>query len=269
VDAPRQVLRVKSQFHPVAVERIGDVVVRDAGPWTPTVHALLGHLERVGFPGAPRIVGSGRDATGRETLSYVEGEFNDPGPWTLDGAASVGALLRQLHNATASFRVPPDAVWYDWFGRTLGGAERVIGHCDMAPWNIVTRAGRATGLIDWDRAGPVDPLVELAQTCWLNAKLHDDIVAAREGLPPVEERARQLRAIVDGYGLDQAQRRGFVEQILEFTVHDAADEADLAQIGSDQPMEQLEPNVPWALAWRIRAAAWQLRHRPILERALA
>jgi hypothetical protein len=71
------------------------------------VHALLRHLEAVGFAGAPRVVGSGFDAEGRETLSYVEGEFVHPGPWTLDGAASVGVLLRQLHTATASFRAPP------------------------------------------------------------------------------------------------------------------------------------------------------------------
>jgi aminoglycoside phosphotransferase (APT) family kinase protein len=66
-----------------------------------------------------------------------------------------------------------------WFGRALGGAERVIGHYDVAPWNIVARGGRAEALIDSDRAGPVDPLVELAQACWLNAKLHDDLVAER------------------------------------------------------------------------------------------
>jgi len=31
-------------------------------------------------------------------------------------------------------------------------------------------------LIDGELAGPVDPLVELAQACWLNAKLDDDVV---------------------------------------------------------------------------------------------
>ena len=36
------------------VVRIGDTVRRPAGPWTPAVHALLGHLHATGFPGAPR-----------------------------------------------------------------------------------------------------------------------------------------------------------------------------------------------------------------------
>jgi Phosphotransferase enzyme family len=233
------------------------------------VHALLRHLEDVGFPGSPRVVGGGFDPQGRETLSYIEGDFTHPGPWTLDGAASVGLLLRQLHTATAPFRAPTGATWYPWFGRTLGGSEHVIGHCDAAPWNIVAREGRAVALIDWDRAGPVDPLVELAQVCWLNAKLHDDLVAEREALPSVDDRARQLRAIVDAYGLSAAQRRGFVERIVEFTIHDAADEADQAHITAETTPSQLDPRVPWALAWRARAAAWQLRQRQVLERAFA
>jgi hypothetical protein len=194
-----EVLRVKSRFHPVAVYRSGDVVVRDSGSWTPTVHALLRHLETVGFDHAPYVVGSGFDLMGRETLTFIQGDFIHPDPWTLEGATSVGVLLRQLHDATASFRIPNDAVWYPWFGRGPGVAS-VIGHCDVAPWNIVARDGRAVALIDWDRAGPVDPLTELAQGCWLNAKLHDDVVAVRYGLPSVEERARHVRAIVDGYG---------------------------------------------------------------------
>jgi hypothetical protein len=51
----------------------------------------------------------------------------------------------------------------------------------------------------------VDPVVELAQMCWLNAKLHDDIVAKREHLPPLADRAPQLAAIVDAYGLTVRQ----------------------------------------------------------------
>jgi hypothetical protein len=47
------------------VHRQGDVVIRDTGPWTPAVHALLRHLEEAGFAGAPRLVGTGLDAGGR------------------------------------------------------------------------------------------------------------------------------------------------------------------------------------------------------------
>ena len=54
------------------VVRVGDTVRRNAGPWTPAVHALLRHLERVGFNGSPRALGM--DERGREVISFVEGE---------------------------------------------------------------------------------------------------------------------------------------------------------------------------------------------------
>ncbi len=264
-DADLEVLRERTGFHRYAVYRRGATVVRETGAWAPTVHSLLRHLQDVGFAAAPRVVGSGFDADGRETLTYIEGEFTQPGPWSIEGAAAVGEMLRSLHDATASYTPPPDALWGPWFGRPLGDGPRVIGHCDMAPWNIVARDGMPIGLIDWDFAGPVDPLVELAQAFWLNAKLHDDQVAALEGLPSLSRRAKQLRAMVDAYGLSRSQRRGFVDRIIEFVVHDAAWQA----VELDVTPQTTENTALWALAWRARAAAWLYTHRRELENALA
>ena len=247
------------------VLRQGGVVHRQTGPWAPAVHSLLHHLERAGFAGAPRVVGTGFDARGLETLTFIEGQFMQPGPWTLEGAASVGRLVRDLHDSTASYRPAPDAVWRQWFGRDLGSQARIIGHCDAGPWNIVARDGLPVALIDWDFAGPVDPLIDLAQACWLNAKLHSDDVAEREGLPSLAERACQMRAIVDGYGLATRQRRGFVQLMIEFSVHSVAAEADEFEIGPNTTL----PAGLWGMAWRARAAAWMLRHRSTLQNALA
>lgn len=91
------------------VHRRGDIVLRNAGPWTPAVHAVhavLRHLEDVGFPAAPRLVGSGLDHDGREMLTFIDGEFTQPGPWSLEGAAALGRTLRDLHRATGSFQPP-------------------------------------------------------------------------------------------------------------------------------------------------------------------
>ena len=248
-----------------AVYRRGGEVIRETGPWQPAVHALLRHLEEVGFPAAPRLVGSGLDEDGREILTYIGGEFTQPGPWSLEAAAALGTLLRDLHRATATFRPPAGAVWFPWHGRDLGGPHKVIGHCDVAPWNIVARDGMPVALIDWETAGPVDPLVELAQLSWLNAKLHDDIVAGLEQLPPVAERARQVAAIVDAYGLTAAQRRRFVDQMIQFAICDTAWEADDAAI---TPETTGHPVALWAMAWRARSAAWMIRNRRTLEAAL-
>jgi Ser/Thr protein kinase RdoA (MazF antagonist) len=247
------------------VYRRGNVVIRDARPWTPAVHSLLRHLEEAGFAGAPRLHGSGLDAGGREMLTFIEGEFTQAGPWSLDGAVALGGLLRSLHEAARSFRPAPDAVWFPWHGRDLGGPDRVIGHCDAAPWNIVARDGLPVAFIDWETAGPVDPMVELAQLAWLNAKLHDDIVAGIEQLPPLADRARQLAAIADAYGLTARQRRGLLGQMIEFAIVDTAAEADHANVTRDMTSH---PNALWAMAWRARSAAWMIRNRRALDAAL-
>lgn len=248
-----------------SVHRRGSVVLRNAGRHSPTVHALLRHLEEVGFLGSPRVIGSGFDADGRETLSYVEGGFAHPGQPTVEAVAALGQLLHDLHEATASFQAFPDHAWQPWFGRALRGPTRVIGHCDAAPWNVVVRDGLPVALIDWEFAGPVDPLVELAQAAWLNARLYSDDVAIQHGLPSLHERGLQLRAIVDGYGLSQDQRRGFVELMVEFAVHSTAATADEYGVTS----ETVHSAALWGMAWQARSAAWMLRNRRELERALA
>ena len=88
------------------------------------MHALLRHLEDAGFAAAPRLVGSGLDTDGREMVTFIDGEFTQPGPWSLDGAAAVGRMLRDLHRATRSFRPPPNAEWFPWHGRDLGDVRR-------------------------------------------------------------------------------------------------------------------------------------------------
>ena len=120
-------------------------------------------------------------------------------------------------------------------------------------------------LIDWEVAGPVDPLFDLAQTCWLNAQLHDDNVAEMVGLASLDDRARHVRLILDGYELQKKERIGFVDKMIEFAVHDAAAQV----IGAGVAPETQDASPLWAITWRTRSAAWMLRHRSTLERAVA
>jgi thiamine kinase-like enzyme len=77
----------------------------------------------------------------------------------------------------------------------------IIGHCDAAPWNVVSRHGKPIALIDWEAAGPVDRLTEIAMVAWNNAQLYDDDVAKMNGLPEAAHRMRQVRILADAYGL--------------------------------------------------------------------
>lgn len=136
----------------------------------------------------------------------------------------VGGLIRQLHDATASFRPPPDATWRSWFGREVGTPD-IVGHCDATPWNIVSREGKPFALIDWEVAGPVARLTEIAMAAWNNAQLYDDEVAEMNGLPQVGRRLGQVRVLTDAYGLAGRDRQLLVSRIIEFAAQSAANEA--------------------------------------------
>jgi hypothetical protein len=241
-------------------------VLRPAGPWTPAVHALLRHLERVGFAGAPRVAGDGYDDQGHEVLTFVEGTFVHPRAWSDAGIWQAGRLLRALHDATAGFRPPPDASWRPWPFRTIFGAPgTVVGHGDTGPWNLAARDGLPFAFIDWDTAGPTGRLDEVAATAWLNAQLHDDDIAERHALPAAAARAAQLRYFLDGYRLPAIERDGLVTTMIEYAIRDCAAEAVKARVTPDSD----DPGPLWALAWRGRSAAWMIRNRALLENAIA
>jgi Phosphotransferase enzyme family len=248
-----------------------DVVLRTAGPWSRSVMALLRHLADAGFAGAPRPVGDGFAPDGREALTYIPGTSPHPAAWDDDAIAVIGGLLRQVHDAGESFRPPADATWQPALARSLPGRHPAIGHGDLGPWNVVARAGVPVAFIDWEFAGPVDARWELAEAAWLNAQLHDDDVAERAGLPAADDRARQVRLFLDGYGLPAAERTGFVDAMIEFAVHSARHEAVRCGVTPDTTAAVDPAGYPvlWAVTWRARSASWMLRHRQVLERALA
>ena len=127
---------------------------------SPLVHALLRHLEDVGFAGAPRFLGI--DSAGREVLTYVEGEVaGRPRPaWIADEdrLVSVGRLVRAYDDAAATFVVPPGAEPDPGLPDPPGippappYPPELIGHVDITPENVVFRDGQAVALIDFDLA---------------------------------------------------------------------------------------------------------------------
>jgi hypothetical protein len=251
--------------------RRDDVVVRESGPWSPTVLALLRHFERRGFGGAPRVHGSGSDADGNETLTFLPGTSPHPRAWHDEAAPLIGRILHDAHDAASDF-VAADPVWQPWYGREKPGSHPVIGHGDPAPWNWVAGDdGLPYALIDWEYAGPVDARWELAHAIWLNAQLVDDDVAAEHGMPDAAGRAGQAAMIADGYGLPRADRIGMVDTVIEFAVASAAAEAVMANVSVTNTGGDPVGDYPllWAVAWRARSAAWLMRHRGLLERALA
>ena len=76
------------------------------------------------------------------------------------------------------------------FPKTVTAALKT-SELETIPWNMVTENGMAKALIDWEYAGPLDPLTELARICWLFPQLVDDDLAQLYALPSPEKRAGQ------------------------------------------------------------------------------
>ena len=116
---------------PTAVVRHNGTVHRP-GPETPAVMSLLRHLDAAGFPASPRVVADGYDEEGNQVVTFIEGELVHPRAWPEEGIARVGQLLRGLHDASATFRPPPAAVWRPWFLRS-SEPTAIIGSGDAGP----------------------------------------------------------------------------------------------------------------------------------------
>jgi Ser/Thr protein kinase RdoA (MazF antagonist) len=213
------------------VVRVGSTVRRPAGPWTDAVDALLAHVHAVGATGAPRPLG--RDDRGRQVLEFVEGEARGPREEEL---ADVGRLLRDLHEATASF-VPPDGA--RWQQVIAPDRVELVAHNDTGAWNLVRRPTGEWALVDWDLAGPGSRLWDLA----LTAQSAVPLVRGR----PTADAGRGLRVLVDGYGLDEADRHalpGLLTRRVEAMV-------GLLRAGA------ASGTAPWDRIWLEDGAHWQ------------
>ncbi|MFC9535692.1 phosphotransferase [Streptomyces sp. NPDC056975] len=147
------------------VRRIGETIRRPVGEWTPAVHALLTHLESVGFTRAPRVIGT--DGA-NEVLSLLRGEpAFSPWPSALRstvGICELASWLRDYHDAVRDFQPPADARWQGQESEWRPGM--VIRHGDLGPWNSIWNGDRLAGFIDWDFAAPGHALDDLAQLAW-------------------------------------------------------------------------------------------------------
>lgn len=180
-----------------AVQRIGDTVHRQAGPWTATIHRLLDHLHRNGIDWLPQPLGY--DDAGREVLTFIPGLVpNYPLPsWIWDEPVLVSAVvhLSAFHDATAGF-ARPDDVWQ------LASHEpaEVVCHNDFAPYNMVFDGRhQLTGVIDCDTASPGPRVWDLA---YLAYRLVPLTSPSNTDTPPfaVTERRRRLDLLCTTYG---------------------------------------------------------------------
>jgi hypothetical protein len=206
-----EVLLVGGTANRGRVVRIADTVRRPLRPTSPATHALLRHLDAVGFTGAPRFLGV--DEQDREVLSYVRGTaITPPYPaWALTDEAltSVAHLLRDYHQAVSSFDSTPQT-WPSSPPAPFAGG--LVSHNDVNLDNVVFREGRAVALIDFDLASPGCRVWDVACAARLWTPLRPDryIDDARRG-----QVLGRFRLFVDSYGLPDADRDDLVTAVRQ------------------------------------------------------
>ncbi|GGQ08074.1 aminoglycoside phosphotransferase family protein [Streptomyces roseolilacinus] len=243
------------------VVRVGDTVRRPVQPWTPAVHALLRHLQDVGFTRAPRV--RGVDGRGREVLEYLPGE-SGPAGWAKvvpdAGLTAFARLLRDYHQAVREFRPPPGLLWCT--GAGTADEDEPVCHGDFGPWNVVWNGGEPTGLLDFDYARPAPPLHDVAYALEYAAPFRPDTECVRWlGYAGPPDRRRRLELFADAYGLTDTT--GLVDAVIavQLTTRDLV--RSLAAQGHQPQADQVRAGLLDALA---RRAAWSRAHRHLFTR---
>jgi hypothetical protein len=226
------------------VERSGDTVLRQAGPWTPTVHRYLDYLSLAGIDWAPRALGIEGE---RERLSFIEGDVPlYPLPewvWSESLLAECASRLRELHDASIGFGLD-DAVWQS---RSKVPAE-VICHNDFSPHNLAFRDGHFVGAIDFDMCSPGPRLWDIA---YFATRIVPLTGSTPEGAPGMEEARRRVSIILEAYGSDASW-----DDVLRVAIIRLV---DLAQMSIEKADELSKPHL------RDEAAYYEAEARYLRE----
>lgn len=178
------------------VVRIGGTVRRPTGAHSAFVHDVLRLLEVNGVASVPRLLDV--DAQGQEVLTYLPGWVPpDLGwrRWRDDQVVAAARIVRGIHDATA--------------GAPLTAGSEVICHGDLSPCNFVFVDDLPRSVIDFDAAYRGSRRSDLAYMAWMWL-IGDE--GSREA-PPLADRLRQMRLLLDAYGLPNRER--FADAILD------------------------------------------------------
>lgn len=227
------------------------------------MHALLLHLEDIGFPYSPRV--RGFDGEGREVLTFIEGESGADGWAKVVGDGGLGAFARLLHayhDACAAFAPPAGIAWCTGVGGPVG--EQVVCHGDFGPWNIVWDGDRPVGILDWDFVRPAARTHDVGYALEYVAPFRDDeecVRWLRHPEPP--DRRRRLELFLAAYGTDALEPADATVPALVDAV--IAAQLDTAALVRELAAQGLEPQATWVAEGRAveldRRVGWSRGNR--------
>lgn len=180
--------------NPREVRIDGETVRRPRKPWTETVHALLRHLRELDLP-VPEPLGLDESF---EYVSLVAGLGGDeawPDGVSVEGARSLGRLLRTVHGGTREWTPPVGALW-----SVPHDSGPIICHGDPKPGNVAWIDGQAVGLFDWDAARPGTPIDDLAYALLWTTPIDADPPTPEYSAAEAALRRERAAALLEGYG---------------------------------------------------------------------
>jgi hypothetical protein len=248
------------------VVRVGGTVRRPVRAHTAAVHALLRHLEAVGFEGAPRVLGI--DAKNREILTYLPGEVPRrplPGYALAESTlVALAELQRGYHQAVASFDPPSWACWDGELTAQVDGPPDILCHCDINLENVIFRdepAGlRPYAFIDFDLARPGTRLVDIVQTLRYWAPIADP--ADRDPALRDADAAARTAVFCKAYGLSHVELARLVPVGSRWLRRSRATIAGRARARGGAWARMLDEGVGERL---LRSAAWLEQNRRDIE----
>lgn len=256
-EALSRAAEMNDQLRPVEVS--AETVVRPAGPQSPTVHSFLRHLREKGLDCVPEPLSLSEET---EVLGYLEGESGGDG-WKHQhderGLRSAARLLRRIHDASADWVPPQDAVFAA--PPTAAGGD-VFVHGDPGPWNFVWRDGEAVALIDWDFLHRAPRRDDVAYALLWFAPMRDDESSLEwHHFPQMPDRRARIDAFLEAYGM-----------VADFDVADAVIRRRHATIEHVRSLAEqgVEPQRTWVAEGSLEDESAEIRwieaNRPLFDR---
>jgi Ser/Thr protein kinase RdoA (MazF antagonist) len=173
---------------------------------------------------------------------------------------ALARLIRRLHEASAGWVPPPDAVWGGTpanQGRRVIQDVELVSHCDYYPGNVVFRDGLPVALIDFDLAHPTSRLYDLANALWYWAPLREGDPRDRPPAFADADIPRRVAVFADAYGMTARQRADlapFAVDMAHRYHQDSRVSAELDPVFRKFWEEGAKDTLPRAEAW-LRASA--------------
>lgn len=194
--------------------------------WSGSVHLIMNYYRNLGVP-VPKILFSAPTET---IVEYIDG-------YSLDMQKDINenqiylvfSLIKQMHSNALKLGWTKSLVFQDNYIRTIGGSK-ILSHCDITPENVIFKGDSLTGIIDWELAGPINPLVEFCKSCWLFSKY-------------TSSREQSILYMMDIYGLKLSQKRYIYNTIKSIIVE------SLKQIPTIKKNQK-------AIEWRKNDIVW-------------